>query len=704
MKKIFGKEKTSSAIFIYTILFFICSIFIALIFYRHSRSFIWGDGIHQHFLNLNFYRNFLINKVTLGDFNTFTWNIGMGMDLFSSLAYYIVGDFVSYFSIFFEQNKLELFFDIECFVRVFLIGISFIFYSKYKGRSNFASIVSAFIYSFCNFALFASFRHPYFSNALFLLPLLMMGIEKIINEDKKTFYIISIFLTFLSSFYFAYMLSICLLIYGSILIISKYRKDGLKKIIKVYFKVFVCTLVGIGLSSAILIPTLKQFFGSSRTLSNSNYMYTYKYYIHLLNSLVYYGGTNWVVIGINGIALVSLPLAFKYHKENKNMLLLLIILFIPLLLVDVGSIFCGFSFPNNRWSFVISFIISCLTGNILDKHLNFDKSDIKLVITFNFIYFVILFLLVYKLSRISIFAFIIATGVLLIIINKNMFKKLFRKIKIIDGFKFSLTMFILLTTLMNTYMFYVGEGYADKDFAKRNTIFDIYETNYYTIDNFDEAISKIKSSDKDFYRIGKNPFELSNVSLYYDYNSINYYLSIVPNPLGQLGYDLSSWTYYTSHEVGELNSRSKLLSLLGVKYFITDEPSYAPTTYQNLFNIDNTNVYKNSYNVNFGTFYDKYIDISKYEMMSSLEKEDSLLKVVALNEKDIDDKYVTKEQKIDELINKDISKIDFEISNSNNKLTIKNSKDNYLTLKIKNYPNKSGGGGRFISKDKQLTI
>ena len=65
MKKIFGKEKTSSAIFIYTILFFICSIFIALIFYRHSRSFIWGDGIHQHFLNLNFYRNFLINNFYL---------------------------------------------------------------------------------------------------------------------------------------------------------------------------------------------------------------------------------------------------------------------------------------------------------------------------------------------------------------------------------------------------------------------------------------------------------------------------------------------------------------------------------------------------------------------------------------------------------------------------------------------------------------
>lgn len=60
-------------------------------------------------------------------------------------------------------------------------------YCKYKNVSNYKSLLSAIIYTFCSFIIFASARHPYFTNPMILFPLLIIGIEKLIREDKKFF-------------------------------------------------------------------------------------------------------------------------------------------------------------------------------------------------------------------------------------------------------------------------------------------------------------------------------------------------------------------------------------------------------------------------------------------------------------------------------------------------------------------------------------
>lgn len=181
----------------YTAFFTVIVAFLIYIFLKNNKSFIWGeDGLNQHIVTLSYFRELLINFIKTGDFSTFTWNIGNGFNMYGNFAYYIFGDIFSYFSILVPSQYIEYFYSVMVVVRMFFIGVSFLYFCDYKKMNKSASIIGALMYTFCTFALFSAVRHPYFSNALILFPLVMVGIEKIVKEDKKVFYTLIIALLF----------------------------------------------------------------------------------------------------------------------------------------------------------------------------------------------------------------------------------------------------------------------------------------------------------------------------------------------------------------------------------------------------------------------------------------------------------------------------------------------------------------------------
>ena len=92
----------------YSVLFGIIMGFILYIFLKYRRGFVWRtDGLEQHYITLKYFRELLKNFITTGEFSTFIWNIGNGMDMFGNLAYYSFGDVFSYLSIFSPEKYLK---------------------------------------------------------------------------------------------------------------------------------------------------------------------------------------------------------------------------------------------------------------------------------------------------------------------------------------------------------------------------------------------------------------------------------------------------------------------------------------------------------------------------------------------------------------------------------------------------------------------
>lgn len=616
MKKIIKNEKFIDFLK-YTISFIIIMGFICFIFKRNGMNFIWCfDGYTQHFVTLTYFKNILSNL----SLNTFTWNIGFGMDMFSNLAYYVFGDLVSYFSVLVPQHLLKYFYSISIVIRLYLAGLSFLWYCHYRNQKGAKVIIGSIVYIFCGYALIASVRHPYFVNAMTIFPISMIGIEKYINENKKPFYIFSVFLMFVNSFYFGYMNALTVGIYGIILAISKYKKDY-KKILSVLWGGVTYAFIGLLMSCFVLAPTINEFLNSARTSLTADITYNFNYYRNLIRIISNFdlGINHWSYINVSAIVFLVIPLIIKNRKKELPLTILGAILFLPFISSTCSSIISGLNYSNNRYTFMFVFVISYLSVTVLKENSNIDIKTM-LIILFGYLFLTLVLELPVTASTISFVAVLLL--MMLVFLYKDKFK--FRKK---SYFIEVLAVIVILNTMFNCYYLYDPKynNYV-YEFTENYQTEALYDSAHGYYDNFSQAIDYIKSTDKGFYNIGKNVNDAWNLGLYKNYNSINYYYSIVSNLYNDLATDLNNKEKEINLEIKEFDNRAKINSLLGKKYFITNNPQINMYGFDSIKKLGNTYIYKNKNTVDFASLYNKCINTKVYDKLTDLEKEDALLK------------------------------------------------------------------------------
>jgi len=657
----------------YTIIFSILVFLLLSIFAKYNKSFVWinmsNDGLDQHLINLYLFKTLFANFVETGSINTFIWNIGYGMDMFANLAYYIFGDFLSYFALITKTENLDTLYNILIIIRLYLVGISFIIYGKYKKLSPTNNLIGSLTYTFSGFTLFALARHPYFINPLIIFPLLMIATERTIKENKNIFFIIMVAIMFISSFYFGYMMSLCIMIYGIIIAFSHYKNQPKKFIYKKLLNTFLYALVGILLSSFILVPTAYSYLTSTRTDSG---IYTYKlsYYKNLVETLISTKNTgNWSIIGLSSIILAILPQFIKNRNKLKDIFKYIIILLLPLVIPLIGSIFAGLSYPNNRWAFIINFILSYIIALMLDKDYQFK---LKNNIIFILIYTIIILLLNKNLNSQLLISLI--CGILFTITIK--YKQKLNKLYII-----SLLSILILNLGYNIYYLYDSNksGYIN-EFVETNTL-SLYNNANYQIPYLKDATDYLKTTDNTYYNTIIYPNNLYNLSIINNYNSISYFYSIVNSNYLALATELENQELGINKEIKNFNHRTKITTLLNTKYIITTDTSYVPYGYELIKNYNNqTYIYKNKYHLSFANLYTKYISIEEFNNLTPLEKENTMLEATVVSS-DITPNYTYQNN---------IKNINYTISNhniENNKIIIKDNQNNKIIINPDNITN-----------------
>lgn len=650
----------------YTLIFSLLIYLLLSIFIHHNKSFVWinvsNDGLDQHLINLYYFKQLFTNFLNTGHINTFTWNIGYGLDMFANLAYYIFGDFLSYSALFTKTEDLNILYNILIIMRLYLVGISFIIFGYYKKLTSLNNLIGALIYTFSTFSLFAMARHPYFMNPLIIFPILLLATERIILEHKPLFFTTMVAITFISSFYFGYMLSLTIMIYGIILAIYHYKKESPKFIIHKLFITFLYALLGVLLSSFILIPTAYAFLTSTRT-DSSIYVYPTNYYKFLIESFISIKNTGaWSLLGVSSLILTIFPTFIKNYKKHLPITLLLIILFIPILVPMIGSLFAGLSYPNNRWSFIITFIFAYIISISLDKNYH---TNLLHTIIFIISYTIILILIKGSLNSQLIIAIILSLIFTLIINYKKQLSSLYP--------------YLIITTLIinlgyNLYYMYDSKfnNYIS-EFVERDTM-PLYNNANHDIPYLSEATSYLQSIDKSYYNTIIYPNKLYNLSIINNYNSISYFYSIVNHNYLELATDLENSELGINKEIKNFNHRTQITSLLNVKYLITTDPSYTPYGYELLKNYqDTTYIYKNNYHLSFANLYTNTLSYNDYQKLTPLDKENLMLEATVIDNPLNNYQYQS-----------NIHKINYTIDNnpiSNNKL-VTTKKDYQLTLNL----------------------
>lgn len=617
------EQKPSRTYLYYTFLFGFLYLGVFFIFLKSGKSFIWNvDGAKQHYAILYHFHHIIKNIFTNG-FPMISWNMGLGLDTIGQYSYYVLGDPFAYISLLFPVAYLEIAYHVLIIARIYCVGLAFIAYCRYCNKKVINTLLGTLIYTFCGFVLYAGVRHPYFLNAVILLPLNLLGIEKLLKEHKKGFLTFIVFVTALVNYYFFYMITIINLLYALTKYVIEYYA-GVREFWKKLASAVLCYLVGVLMASVILLPTVYTFLNSARTGCVQPKEYMAIFYQFFCVGMVCMRFKNWTVISVASIVILMLPILLTKwkDKEARSYFILFIVTTVMILLPQAASMMNGFSFPSNRWVFAYAFILAYIVTICFDSTLVYStKQKWSMLFTVGVYAVLGAWILHGNIKQNMDFYAVIFIALTIWGIIAYPFKQRHYAIAAI---------FILtgINIIVNAYALYspLGKGYAN-EFIDQGQIGPLYATVDGKIEHYKEAIEYIKSIDSSFYRISKSDTKYQNLSMFYDYHPIELYLSLGNRHVFNLSKSLDDRCYTQTRCVNGVDRRTKIGTLLGNKYFICDknDQQYVPYGYELFYEIENTQIYRNKYYLPIGIVYHSYITQEEYNTLSPLEKEDALL-------------------------------------------------------------------------------
>ena len=310
----------------YSLLFVVFSLIIFSPFIIMGQSFIWGfDGAFQHVIFLSDIVSTIRESFSSG-FAFWNWNLGLGADTIASYAYYGLFDVLNLIALAFPIKYMEAGYTLIALVRLYLVGITFLYLAKEFKFKRQTQIIGTLVYVFSSFTLFSFIRHPFFATAPLTLPLLILFTERIYKNKSYAglMFIVTVFFSLLAQYYFFYMSVIFTIMYV-VLRYFNYNKFSFKGFIKTISKFGIFAVAGVLLASFMLFPTASGFLTSARSASKG--LITYNYGVHLpslLKAMVTaYRGSAYTFIYFSFAAVLMLPLLFK-QKGNKTIKTLII--------------------------------------------------------------------------------------------------------------------------------------------------------------------------------------------------------------------------------------------------------------------------------------------------------------------------------------------------------------------------------------------
>ncbi len=608
----------------YSLLFFFMCLIIYSYYYLNGRTLIFsGDAWYQHFKALVYYSGYLRSifrtlfqehrlKIPLWDFS-----IGEGSDIISALHYYCIGDPISFFSVFFTEETLYLFFDLSIILRMYLCGLIFIKLCRYTNTKNDSAILAAsMIYVFCYWNLLNSVKHIFFLNPMMYLPLVILGVEKIICDEKPYLMTAAVALSALSNFYFFYMIVILTVLYVGIRLLVLYGKD-IRMIVKKISVIFFASLLGFLLSSVISFPFMYAMLTNNRlgVEYGFHWIYPFFYYDRLITIFLTTDNYFWLCMGFASPVVLSELLIFKQPKKHTTVFILNLLTLIMILFPVFGKLLNGFSYMSNRWSFAIALLVAYTFVLEWDEFGKEKKYLFITLIVFSLAAFVTAWWRQVKIVPIALcFVFL-----LLVSLNEKILNKTRKQILMIAVILLSILYTADYSNSIRGRNRASGAiSVADAENVAKNT--DAYV--------FKEYISG-KNVDPFIRYSGSDLME--NTAMLNDVFSTNYYFSIA-NPNVSDFRSKVGINEYPVHWYDGYDDRCFLYTLANVAYYITpaEYEGYLPYGFEFEADLDGYKLYKNNFLLPFGYTYDSYISYDDWDKLSQIEKEEVLLQGVVL--------------------------------------------------------------------------
>nr|WP_296055670.1 YfhO family protein [uncultured Blautia sp.] len=634
MNKKLDKKRNIDFYLLYTLVFLAVALALYLKFFANGKSLVWShDGVPQHLNSLAYYGKylrkvlhtlFIEHKLSLP---LWDMHIGYGSDILTTLHYYVIGDPLTLLSVFVPASKTEALYAFLIFLRIYLAGIAFSRYSFYHKNSKQATFMGTMIYIFAGWTIYAAMKHPYFSNPMIYLPLILLGIDKIYKKQKPYVFIWSVSLAGLSNFYFFYMLGIFMVLYAIFRYFDLFADRSIKNIGKWLGVFAVYSVIAVLIAAVILLPVILPVFGTDR-FKAENYVplfYDRIYYEKYLGCLIGENMIQWGVAGYTAVSLAGVFVLFSKKKKYTALKAGFVLLNVFLLLPYAGHVLNGLSYVSNRWIWAYGMLIAYIFAKIYPELFALTLTEKRKVFVMLLIYCILALLPEAARTQRNLMAMVLLSlSTFTVLSFGNIFTRERNLTVMVAGF-------LIAGILFNMHYQYSYEKDYLSEFTDSGEALEKLET------GVDRAV--LSTDDPSVYRYDQMDTNSSeNSSMQMGTNSTAYYFSVASSSIANFFDEMYLNTPWEQH-YNNLDGRTILDRLASVKYFVVKKgkESDLPYGYSRLSGEAEKNgktylAYADEDALPLGYTYDSWISREDYDKMTVTEKQQALLQGVVLDD------------------------------------------------------------------------
>lgn len=543
------------------------------------------DFYHQYGPLLNELTDRIRSEETL----LYSFNTGGGIPFFRNFLNYLSSPF-NIILLFFKKENIVMAFSVIIGLKAIVASATMSLYLKktFK-KDNFLTLIFGILYAFSGYFC-AYYWNIMWLDGMVFLPIIMYGINKLIDQEKPLVYVLSLSLMLLANYFIGYMICIFSVLYFITYFIIK-GNYKFKNILKKCVMFFISSVLAAGVVAFFLLP----LYGALTTTSATNGglpSQTFNFSIHnyLFNHISGVSRTVFasdalplpnIYSGLITLVLIVLLFINKKIKLKYKVISLLALLFFYLCFntAIIDYAWHAFHVPNDlpwRYSFLYVFTLITIAFYSITR----IKDVKKMTISFSFAAIVIIILLSSKLEFVNITTEKVVTCVIFLACYYLIYLLSFAK---------PLSKKILVVVLI---MLVSGEViYA----INSNWVID-HDIDSFMSDKKDNVslINEIREYDNDLYRIEKADYLTLNDGAWYDYYGISTFTSMAyedvssfQRMIGLAGNNINSY-YYRNYQTPVYNTMFNIKYILG---------NYIDNDYYTLLSSnDSTNLVKYEYN------------------------------------------------------------------------------------------------------------
>lgn len=576
--------KLYAKVFISVSLVYVMICILAKIFpFGNSSNFVWDLNI-QYVDFFSYFRNVLLGKAKI----SYSMNKALGGSDVALYGYYLASP-LNFLVLFFKQENMQWFIFFLTMIKLTLCGTFFCIFicNRFSNISDIYKLIFSLAYAFSQYVI-TQMSNIMWLDGVYMLPLLMLGVNRYVKNNKTTLLYLTVAATVLFNWYTGYMNCLFIPFY---FFLEEYLYERETLIWnKVYFlkrsiTFGIIEILGVLLSSTLFVPVIYGILqGKGEAESNIFRWITNGSFLAIVRGFVLGGPINSRDISLYcGLFVLVIATAFFFSKsvfryEKISVFCVLAFLIAGNYFRCLENIWNGFRTVSSYY-YRASYITVCFIIYIGAYIINREDKNLKPVLQKSCgIYIAIFLCLDYMRELDAKYLWLSIAVLILYIFSFEIKREKLKKLLIYSAF--------IAEVLINGRKAFLSIYYFDSSKYKE---YVMAQTN---------LLETLETGDEGFYRMEETEKRIPsmanvNESMAYGYYGISHYSSAFDSVTADFMMNMG----YSNQKVVSIYNEPFLPadSLLGIKYVLSEKELAGYKLWNNSTSNNNKTVYYNEY-------------------------------------------------------------------------------------------------------------